>query len=130
MGEENKVISGKAFFFCHTKDIGTENEKWMPAEIKEMDSLKIREKTDVPEVDWNWNKTSFECSCTIEPSRELNRLMGRYRKNRHCSRTFIAKAHRVRYYLCKAGRIKSLKPKYSLSQIRAMNETNRMFRKL
>ena len=47
MGEENTFVGSK-FFFCRTEDIGTEKEKWHKAELKSIDSIKVREATEVP----------------------------------------------------------------------------------
>lgn len=49
MGEENTIAGvGNTFYFCPTKDVGTEREKWN--EVK-LDSIKIRDAIEVPELD-------------------------------------------------------------------------------
>lgn len=75
-------------------------------EIKDVDKVKVREQTNVPELDDENMKgepypNSFSFSATIEPSRGLNKLLGRYRPNRGSSRTLNQKWSRYRYYIAK-----------------------------
>lgn len=79
--------------------------------IKDVEKDKFREQTNVPELDDEKMKrelypNSFSFSATIEPSRGLNKLLGRYRLNRGSSRTLGQKWSRYRYYLAKINRFK------------------------
>lgn len=49
MGEETTFAGlGTSCFFCKREDIGTDREKWHEAKL---DSFKVRDAIDVPEVD-------------------------------------------------------------------------------
>lgn len=74
--------------------------------IKDVDKVNVREQTNVPELDDGKMKgdpypNSFSFTATIEPSRGLNKLLGRYRPNRGSSRTLGQKWSRYRYYIAK-----------------------------
>lgn len=50
MGEENTIAgAGNTFYFCPTKDVGTEREKWNEAKL---DSIKVLDAIEVPELDF------------------------------------------------------------------------------
>lgn len=79
--------------------------------IKDVDKDKFREQTNVPELDDGKMKgelypNSFSLTATIEPSRGLNKLLGRYRLNRGSSRALGQKWSRHRYYLVKISKRK------------------------
>lgn len=79
--------------------------------IKDVEKDKFREQTNVSELDDGKMKgelypNSFSLTATIEPSRGLNKLLGRYRLNRGSSRTPGQKWSRYRYYLAKINRFK------------------------
>ena len=48
MGEE-KTITGTRLFICKTTDLGTGKEEW--TEAKHVDSICLREKTTIPELE-------------------------------------------------------------------------------
>ena len=80
-------------------------------EIKDVDKVNVREQTNVLELDDEKMKgepypNSFSFTATIEPSRGLNKLLGRYRPNRGSSRTLGQKWSRYRYYIAKINRFK------------------------
>ena len=79
--------------------------------IKDADKVKFSEQTNVSELDDGKMKgelypNNFSLTATIEPSRGLNKLLGRYRLNRGSSRTLGQKWSRYRYYLAKINRFK------------------------
>ena len=50
MGEENTIAGvGNTFYFCPTKDVGTEREMWNEAKLN---SIKIRNVIELPELDF------------------------------------------------------------------------------
>lgn len=82
MGEEN-IFTGNAIFFCRTEDIGTEKEKWHEAELKSIDSIKVREAVEVPELkveESKWN-TSFSFTATVENNDQFHKFVQGMRKH-------------------------------------------------
>ena len=108
MGEEMTPIEFKKFLaILQGKPILFANN----VVIKDADKVKFSEQTNVPELDDGKMKgelypNSFSLTATIEPSRGLNKLLGRYRLNRGSSRTLGQKWSRHRYYLAKINRFK------------------------
>ena len=64
MGEE-KTITGTRLFICKTTDLGTGKEEW--TEAKHVDSICLREKTTIPELEVKepW-PTCFSLTATLE----------------------------------------------------------------
>ena len=64
MGEE-RTITGTQLFFCKAEDLGTEREEW--TEVKHVNSIRLREKTTVPELEVKepW-PTSLSFSATVK----------------------------------------------------------------
>ena len=69
MGEE-RIISDTQLFFCKAEDLGTEREEW--TEVKQVDSICLREKAIVPELEVKepW-LTSFSFTATVENTDEI-----------------------------------------------------------
>ena len=108
MGEEMTPIEfGKFLAILQGKPILFANN----VVIKDADKVKFSEQTNVSELDDGKMKgelypNNFSLTATIEPSRGLNKLLGRYRLNRGSSRTLGQKWSRYRYYLAKINRFK------------------------
>ena len=64
MGEGNNLQNCQ-LFFCKAEDLRTEREEW--TEVKHVDSICLREKTTIPEVEVKepW-PTSFSFTATLE----------------------------------------------------------------
>lgn len=102
-------------FFCPSKDIGTENEKWSEMKLKETDSLCLREETEVPEPDCSRlsdTPISFSFTMEVEESEGLKRFLEGMRK--------FDKGHRhyLRKTLTESDRKRAGKMKRKLSKIR------------
>ena len=84
MGEE-KIISGTQLFFCKAEDLKIETENW--AEVRRVDSISLREKTTIPEVEVKepWS-TNFSFTATVENTDETTKLHQKLRE--HQSRRF------------------------------------------
>lgn len=84
MGEENTFTgAGNAFFFCRTEDIGTEKETWHEAKLERIDSIKVREATEVPELNVEepkWN-TSFSFTATVEHNDQFRKFVQGMKKH-------------------------------------------------
>ena len=106
MGEEMAPIEfGKFLATLQGKPILFANN----VKIKDVEKDKFSEQTNVPELDDGKMKgelypSNFSLTATIEPSRGLNKLLGRYRLNRGSSRTLNQKWGRYRYYLAKISK--------------------------
>ena len=63
--EEERIISGTQLFFCKTTDLNTGKEEW--TEVKHVDSICLREKTIVPELEVKgpW-PTSWSFTATVK----------------------------------------------------------------
>ena len=63
--KEERIITGTQLFFCKTTDLKTGKEEWK--EVKHVDSICLREKTTIPEVEVKepW-PTSFSFTATLE----------------------------------------------------------------
>ena len=63
--KEERIITGTQLFFCKTTDLKTGKEEW--AEVKHVDSICLREKTTIPELEVKepW-PTSFSFTATLE----------------------------------------------------------------
>ena len=84
MGKE-RIISGTQLFFCKTTDLETGKEEW--TEVKHVDSICLREKTTIPEVEVKepW-PTSFSFTATLEDTDGIVKLHRKIRE--HQSRRF------------------------------------------
>ena len=84
MGEE-RIITGTQLFFCKTTDLETGKEEW--TEVKHVDSIRLRDKTTVPELEVKepW-PTSFSFTATIENTDEIAKFHQKLRE--HQSRRF------------------------------------------
>lgn len=84
MGEE-RTITGTQLFFCKTTDLDTGKEEW--TEVKHVDSICLREKTIVPELEVKepWS-TSFSFTATVENTDGIAKFHQKLRK--HQSRHF------------------------------------------
>ena len=84
MGEE-RIITGTQLFFCKTTDLDTGKEEW--TEVKHVDSICIRERTTVPELEVKdpW-PTSFSFTATVENTDEIFKFHQKLRE--HQSRRF------------------------------------------
>ena len=84
MGEE-RTITGTQLFFCKTTDLDTGKEEW--TEVKHVDSICLREKTTIPEVEVKepW-PTSFSFTATVENTDEIAKFHQKLRE--HQSRRF------------------------------------------
>ena len=81
MGEE-RIISGTQLFFCKAEDLGTEREEW--TEVKHVDSICLREKTTIPEVEVKepW-PTSFSFTATLENPEGILEISRKIRENQN-----------------------------------------------
>ena len=63
--KEERIITDTQLFFCKTTDLDTGKEEW--TEVKHVDSICLREKTTIPEVEVKepW-PTSFSFTATLE----------------------------------------------------------------
>ena len=84
MGEESTFAGlGNTFFFCRKEDIGTEKEKWHEAKLERIDSIKVREATEVPELkveEPKWN-TSFSLTATVEYNDQFRKFVRGMKKH-------------------------------------------------
>lgn len=81
MGEEITIPSSK-LFFCRTEDIGTDNENWTEMDVKSIDMISVREKSEVPKLDVKeaW-PTSFTFTMTLENAEDFFRLEKKIREH-------------------------------------------------
>ena len=84
MGEA-RTITGTQLFFCKTTDLKTGKEEW--TEVKHVNSICLRDKTSVPEVEVKepW-PTSFSFTATVENTDEIAKFHQKLRE--HQSRRF------------------------------------------
>ena len=84
MGEE-RIITGAKLFFCKAEDLKIETESW--TEVKQVDSICLREKTAIPEVEVKepWS-TSFSFTATVEDTDEIAKFHQKI--SEHQSRRF------------------------------------------
>ena len=84
MGEE-RIISDTQLFFCKAEDLGTEREEW--TEVKHVDSICLREKTIVPELEVKepWT-TSWSFTATVKNPDVIAKFHQKLRE--HQSRRF------------------------------------------
>ena len=83
MGEE-KTITGTRLFICKTTDLGTGKEEW--TEAKHVDSICLREKTTIPELEVKepW-PTCFSLTATLENTdafAKFNRILREHQNRR------------------------------------------------
>ena len=83
--KEERIITGTQLFFCKTTDLDTGKEEW--TEVKHVDSICLREKTIVPEVEVKepW-PTSFSFTATLENPEGILEISRKIRE--HQSRRF------------------------------------------
>lgn len=114
MGEE-RTITGTQLFFCKTTDLDTGKEEW--TEVKHVDSICLREKTNIPELEVKepWS-TSFSFTATVENTDGIAKFHQKLRK--HQSRRFhyiqqIMPRETKDYFrkFCLALKVKKLKKK-------------------
>jgi hypothetical protein len=84
MGEE-RIITGTQLFFCKAEDLKIDTENW--TEVKQVDSICLRDKTTVPELEVKepW-PTSFSFTATVENTDEIFKFHQKLRE--HQSRRF------------------------------------------
>lgn len=84
MGEESTFAGlGNTLYFCKKEDIGTEKEKWNETELKSINSIKVREATEVPELkveETKWN-TSFSLTATVEYNDQFRKFVRGMKKH-------------------------------------------------
>lgn len=114
MGEE-RIITGTQLFFCKAEDLETGKEEWK--EIKHVDSICLREKTTIPEIEVKepW-PTSFSFTATLENTDGIAKLHRKLRE--HQSRRFhyiqqIMPRETKNYFqkLCLKAKVRKLKKK-------------------
>ena len=83
--KEERITSGTQLFFCKTTDLDTGKEEW--TEVKHVDSICLREKTTIPEVEVKepW-PTSFSFTATLENPEGILEISRKIRE--HQSRRF------------------------------------------
>ena len=89
MGEE-KTISGTQLFFCKAEDLKIDTESW--TEVKHMDSICLREKTTVPELEVKkpWS-TSFSFTATLEDTDGIAKIHQKLREHQSRRSHYIRK---------------------------------------
>ena len=83
--EKERTMPGTQLFFCKAEDLKIETENW--TEAKHMDSIYLREKTTIPELEVKepW-PTSISFTATVENTDEIFKLHRKIRE--HQSRRF------------------------------------------
>ena len=114
MGEE-RHITGTRLFFCKTEDLGTGKVEWK--EMKQVDSICLREKTSIPklEVKEPW-PTSFSFTATVENTGGILELHRKIRRNQsrrdHYIRRILPKETKDYFYkLCLKLKVHKFKKK-------------------
>lgn len=81
MGEE-RIITGTQLFFCKTTDLDTGKEEW--TEVKHVDSIRLREKTTIPELEVKepW-PTSFSFTATLENPEDILEISRKIREHQN-----------------------------------------------
>lgn len=89
MGEE-KTITGTRLFICKTTDLGTGKEEW--AEAKHVDSIFLREKTTIPELEVKepW-PTCFSFTATLENTDAIAKFNRKLREHQNRRFHYIQK---------------------------------------
>ena len=89
MGEE-KTITGTRLFICKTTDLGTGKEEW--AEAKHVDSICLREKTTIPELEVKepW-PTCFSLTATLENADAITKFNRKLREHQNRRFHYIQK---------------------------------------
>lgn len=81
MGEGNNLQNCQ-LFFCKAEDLGTEREEWK--EVKHVDSIRLREKTTIPELEVKepW-PTSFSFTATLENPEDILEISRKIREHQN-----------------------------------------------
>ena len=81
MGEGNNLQNCQ-LFFCKAEDLGTEREEW--TEVKHVDSIRLREKTTIPEFEVKepW-PTSFSFTATLENPESILEISRKIREHQN-----------------------------------------------
>jgi hypothetical protein len=89
MGEE-RTITGTQLFFCKTTDLVTGKEEW--AEAKHVDSICLREKTTIPELEVKepW-PTCFSLTATLENTDVIDKFNRKLREHQNRRFHYIQK---------------------------------------
>lgn len=89
MGEE-KTITGTRLFICKTTDLGTGKEEW--TEAKHVDSICLREKTTIPELEVKepW-PTCFSLTATLENTDAIAKFNRKLREHQNRRFHYIQK---------------------------------------
>lgn len=89
MGEE-KTITGTRLFICKTTDLGTGKEEW--TEAKHVDSICLREKTTIPELEVKepW-PTCFSLTATLENTDVIAKFNRKLREHQNRRFHYIQK---------------------------------------
>jgi hypothetical protein len=114
MGEE-RTITGTQLFFCKTTDLGTGKEHW--TEVKHVDSICLREKTTIPELEVKepW-PTSFSFTATLDNTDAVAKIQWKLREHQSRRSHYIRKIlpEETKDYLQKLSlglKVKKLKKK-------------------
>ena len=114
MGEE-KTITDTRLFICKAEDLGTEKESW--TEVKHVDSISLREKTTIPELEVKdpW-PTSFSFTATLDNTDAVAKFHRKLREHQSRRSHYIRKilSEETKDYLQKLSlglRVKKLKKK-------------------
>lgn len=89
MGEE-RTITGAQLFFCKTTDLRTGKEEW--AEAKHVDSICLRDKTTIPELEVKepW-PTCFSITATLENTDAIAKFNRKLREHQNRRFHYIQK---------------------------------------
>lgn len=89
MGEE-KTITGTRLFICKTTDLVTGKEEW--TEAKHVDSICLREKTTIPELEVKepW-PTCFSLTATLENADAIAKFNRKLREHQNRRFHYIQK---------------------------------------
>ena len=89
MGEE-KTITGTRLFICKTTDLVTGKEEW--TEVKHVDSICLREKTTIPELEVKepW-PTCFSFTATLENADAIAKFNRKLREHQNRRFHYIQK---------------------------------------
>ena len=114
MGEE-KTITGTRLFICKTTDLRIGKEEW--AEVKHVDSISLREKTTIPELEVKepW-PTSFTFTATLDNTDAVAKFHRKLREHQSRRSHYIRKilSEETKDYLQKLRlglKVKKLKKK-------------------
>ena len=80
--KEERIITGTQLFFCKTTDLDTGKEEW--TEVKHVDSIRLREKTTIPELEVKepW-PTSFSFTATLENPEDILEISRKIREHQN-----------------------------------------------